>query len=161
MTSENGPTTDTTGTAPADGGPLARALQWFRDPEAKHRVGTLAYTNLGLFTIFFWILWGDLIFTLMEAVFPPSMPLQLSRLGIPNQWVIWIMGALGNTVNTVMGPLIGYRSDRTRSRWGRRIPYILASMPFLCLLLIACGFTDSIGAAIRASHWPHACTSRT
>src|SRR3990172_3023197 len=30
-------------------------------------------------------------------------------------------------------PLIGYWSDRTRTRWGRRIPFVVLSTPFYAL----------------------------
>jgi GPH family glycoside/pentoside/hexuronide:cation symporter len=33
-------------------------------------------------------------------------------------------------------PLIGYWSDRTRSRWGRRIPFVIAATPFLSLMFV-------------------------
>ncbi len=33
-------------------------------------------------------------------------------------------------------PLIGYWSDRTRSRWGRRIPFVIVATPFLSLMFV-------------------------
>lgn len=40
---------------------------------------------------------------------------------------------IGRFVDAFTDPLIGWWSDRTRSRWGRRIPFILFSTPFYAL----------------------------
>jgi GPH family glycoside/pentoside/hexuronide:cation symporter len=45
-----------------------------------------------------------------------------------------LMGLLlagGRILDAVTDPLVGYLSDHTRSRWGRRRPYIFVSAPFL------------------------------
>jgi maltose/moltooligosaccharide transporter len=133
--------------------PVARLRSWLRGSGPQFRVGTLTYTRLGLFLLFFWLLWGDLIWTLMEFVFPASMPLQVDRLNLPREWISYF-GVVGAGLNMVMVPVVGFRSDRTRTRWGRRIPYLLITAPFLCLFLSLIGFSDDIGAWIRASNWP-------
>lgn len=140
----------------ADGQPPATsdAQLLAQQEKEKYRVGTLQYTKVGLFVMFFWILWGDLVFTLMERVFPAAMPLQLRRLGIPVDWTAVLMITLAQAINMTLVPIISFRSDRTRSRWGRRMPYIAVTMPFLCASLFALGHSDDFGAYIRAGNLP-------
>jgi GPH family glycoside/pentoside/hexuronide:cation symporter len=51
----------------------------------------------------------------------------------------WLIGTL-LTVTTVVGaffdPLVGYWSDRTRSRWGRRLPFIALATPCWALAFL-------------------------
>lgn len=49
--------------------------------------------------------------------------------------VVWIIFGIWNAVND---PLFGYLSDRTRSKLGRRIPYIRYGAPLYALAFIAC-----------------------
>ncbi|MCP2636300.1 MFS transporter [Microbacterium sp. HD4P20] len=46
-----------------------------------------------------------------------------------------IMG-LDNIVGIFIQPLMGYFSDRTRSRWGRRTPFIVVGVPIAALLFV-------------------------
>ncbi len=112
----------------------------------KFRCGTLEYTKIGLMSLFIWLLWGDFCFTLMEAIVPSIIPLKLKGLDCPN-WIIGvIMTTIPNLFNMSLTPYISVKSDRCRSRWGRRIPFILASMPFLCLSLVMLGWSSEIAA---------------
>jgi Na+/melibiose symporter-like transporter len=56
---------------------------------------------------------------------------------------------LGRIVDGVADPAIGFWSDRTRSRWGRRMPFIVIGTPALALSFLALWFPpdDSITVA--------------
>ena len=114
-----------------------------------YNCGTLTYTKIGLFAIFAWMLWGDFCFTLMEAVVPSILPLKLKSLGCSN----WLMGLVLTAapcfISMTVGPYVSFKSDRYRSKWGRRIPFILWSMPFLCIFLSLLGLSDDICALLQ------------
>ncbi len=46
-------------------------------------------------------------------------------------------------------PLIGHWSDRTRSRWGRRVPFVLAATPFLSLFFFLLWLPPTEGESAR------------
>ena len=54
----------------------------------------------------------------------------------------------GRFVDAFTDPLIGWWSDRTRSRWGRRIPFILFSTPFYALFAAMVWFLPSEDASL-------------
>jgi len=115
-----------------------------------YRVGTLTYTKPALAVLFFWLLWGDFCYMLMEAVTPSIMPLKFKALGASNTTMGLILGTIPSIVYSVLNPVISFKSDRHRSRWGRRIPFILFTLPFLVLFLAFLGFGDQIGFWLHA-----------
>ncbi len=127
---------------------------WLNSSGPDFSVGTLKYTGWGMVVVFLWLFWGDMVFQLSESVFPNSIGLQLDRLDVPKEWIGYLTRTAGAMIGMVMVPVIGFRSDRTRSRWGRRIPYIWWTIIPVSVSLAALGFTDDIGAWIRASDWP-------
>lgn len=110
--------------------------------------GTLTYGKAGLAMIFAFLLWGDFCFTMMESVVPSILPLKFKALGAPN----WLMGLCLTTMPGVMGmvinPWVSFKSDRSRTRWGRRIPFIFVTMPFLSLSLVFLGLSDDMATAL-------------
>ena len=109
-----------------------------------YHCGTLTYTKIGLFVLFAWLLWGDFCFTMMEAVVPSILPLKLKSLGCSN----WLMGLILTTAPGILHmtvcPYVSFKSDRYRSKWGRRIPFIIWTMPFLCASLALMGLSGDI-----------------
>ena len=121
------------------------------NPSAKvFRAGSLIYSKKGLFILFAWMLWGDFCFTLMEAVVPSILPLKLRSLGSANVLIGFVMTTLPGIFNFTVTPWLSFKSDRHRSRWGRRRPFILMTMPFLTLSLIFIGFSHEIGVWVHA-----------
>jgi MFS family permease len=54
-------------------------------------------------------------------------------------------------IATVLNPVISFKSDRFRSRWGRRIPFILVTLPPLVGCLLGLGYGEGIAPFLRRS----------
>ncbi len=59
----------------------------------------------------------------------------------------------GRLVDAVADPLIGYWSDRTRSRWGRRMPFIVLGTPLLAVSFAAIWFPPFAPGSIGNAAW--------
>jgi GPH family glycoside/pentoside/hexuronide:cation symporter len=62
--------------------------------------------------------------------------------------------AVARVIESFDDPFIGYWSDRTRSRWGRRIPFVLFATPFGPVLR----FLRTPPTAMRPSPTPSTCS---
>ena len=122
------------------------------DPHGRtiYRCGSLTYTKGGLVLLFAWLLWGDFCFTMMEAVVPSILPLKLRSLDSSNTTIALIMTTLPAIFNTTVAPWVSFQSDRYRSKWGRRIPFILYTIPFLVGAMLVIGFSDHLGGWLHA-----------
>ena len=120
-------------------------------PGRTYRVGTLVYTRGTLFRVFLWMLWGDLCLNVMESAIPRMVPLQLQQLGASDATIGVLTVSLFSLLNWVTNPVISTWSDRTRSRWGRRVPFMLFPTPPLALFLILVGFSLNVAEYVRAT----------
>jgi maltose/moltooligosaccharide transporter len=114
-------------------------------PFDRYRCGTLVYTQAGLVVLFAWLLWGDFCFNLMETILPNVLPLMLHVENGSNVLVSMFMTTIPSIMNFIMNPIVSTASDRYRSSWGRRIPFLLAATPFVTLFLFLLGFSHPIG----------------
>jgi Na+/melibiose symporter-like transporter len=120
------------------------------DPAASYTVGTLTYTKMGLVTLFGWLLWGDFCFQVMESLNPAIVPLKLRQLDAPNWAIALIMVTLPGFLNMTICPWVSFKSDRHRGPMGRRIPFILYTLPFLTACLLLLGFSEHIGRSLHS-----------
>jgi Major Facilitator Superfamily. len=119
----------------------------------EYRVGTLVYTLPTLLMTMVWLLWGDLCFSLMESVFPAVVPLMLKQMDTPNWMVALFLSTIPGLLNATVCPFVSYWSDRHRSRLGRRIPFILYTLPFLCLFLVLIGSVPRLAEFLVRQGW--------
>ena len=136
---------DTPATAPAAVPDAEAALR------AKRTAGKLTYSRFGLFSLFAWLLCGGVCFQLMEHVVASLLPLQLRSIGASNQHMALMMTTIPGIFGFLVGPAVSYRSDRCTHPWGRRKPYIVFTMPFLCIFLVCIGFTEDIAVFFQQS----------
>ena len=109
------------------------------------KVGTLTYTTGGLVVLFLWLLWGDFAWSMKDRVIPPVVQLVLKKFAISDFLSGVLMGALPPFLGLVLGPIISCWSDRYRSKWGRRIPFLLLPTPLIVLSIVALAFSPQVG----------------
>ena len=113
-------------------------------PLVNYTAGSLSYTKAGLVTLSFWLLWGDFALGFFESIFGRFIPLFLRELQASNTLVGLMTGGLVGVVNVLCLPGISRWSDGFRSRFGRRIPFLLVATPVTVLSLLCAGFTPEI-----------------
>ncbi len=111
---------------------------------SSFRIGTLVYTPFGLLSVFFWMLWGDLCVNIMETVVPRLVPLQLEGLGASKVVIGLVSASIPAGVELAIVPFVSTYSDRFRSRWGRRRPFMLVCTPILSICLLMVGLAPRI-----------------
>ena len=64
-----------------------------------------------------------------------------------------LLSSLPAGMSAILSPIISYRSDRRRGRWGRRIPYILLATPMAALFMVGLAYSQSIGGFVHQTYW--------
>ena len=135
---------------PLDSVPLAHPYSpEFPSQPKIYSAGTLRYTTMGLARLFFWLLWGDFCFTVFINVYTNFLPLYLKGLHASNTVIALLATGIGGLMNLVFLPNISMWTDRYRSRWGRRIPFLLWSTPVAVLTVVGVGYSPEMAAGLR------------
>jgi MFS family permease len=138
--------------------PQPQPLDYQKRPKKLWHAGTLTYTQSGLIFLFLWLLGGDFSWQLRDRSIAPTMPLLLRKFGGSDFIAGLLLGTLPALMGILIAPIVCYRSDRHRSRWGRRIPFLLIPAPFAFASMVGLAFTPVIGKwvhqTIGAPHSP-------
>jgi len=110
-------------------------------PQTEFKVGTLSYTKEKLLKVCSWLLVADLGLAFRGRALGPMIQFLLKGFGVSNQTIAWATVTFPQGLSLVLNPVVAHYSDRCRSRWGRRIPFIFLTVPILTLTMAAMGFT--------------------
>ncbi len=131
--------------------PPETAVPTERDAAGRtiYHCGPLTYTFRGLVILFAWLLWGDFCFMLMETVAPSVLPVKFKLLDASDTTISIILTTLPGIMNMTVCPWVSSASDRYRGKWGRRIPFIISTMPFLTVSLVLLGWSDQLTVGVQ------------
>lgn len=114
------------------------------------QAGTLTYTFGGLIALFTLLLLGDFAWSMRERSVGPMAQWYLSSQEVPNWLFAVLVSSLPAVIGLIVGPIISVRSDRHRSKWGRRIPYLLLTTPFAAIGMLGLGSSPFIAKWVHA-----------
>ncbi len=123
---------------------IHRLRRWLNEYRPEFQVGTLRYTGRRLLWVFAWLLIGDFCLQLLDTNIPDILPLKMKHLGAGDTSIAVVNTTIARTVVFLLAPIVSVWSDRTRTRWGRRIPYLLWSAPFVGLFLVLIGHYEGL-----------------
>jgi maltose/moltooligosaccharide transporter len=106
------------------------------------RCGTLQYTQQQLYVLFFWLMWNDFTITLLQDPIGFGGFLQ-KDLGATNTQIA-LFGTLATIMTCWINPVFSVWSDRTRTKWGRRRPFLLIATPPLALFIMAMPYMPTL-----------------
>ncbi len=112
-------------------------------------VGTLTYSTGALAVLFGWLLWGDFSWQLKERSAIPVVQIMLKTFKSSDFLTGLFLATLPALIGVIIQPIISYRSDRHRGKWGRRIPYLLITTPIATLGMFGLAFSPHIGTFIH------------
>lgn len=105
----------------------------------------------GLGALLFWLLLGDLGIAIRErAAFPSALEL-LRRNAVSDTTTSLLMCTVPALLSMLLVPLVGYHSDRCRSRFGRRTPFLLVAAPAGCAALLGLAVAPSLAGLLDAA----------
>ena len=113
-------------------------------------VGTLSYTTAGLVLLFCWLLAGDFAWSMKERGVANTATLLVKSFGVSDFVYSLLIVSFPNFTSIFLGPIVSYLSDRHRGRFGRRIPYLAFTTPFIVTGLIGLAFTPMLANRLAA-----------
>lgn len=116
-----------------------------------YECGTLRYTLGGVVLTTALIMLGFFCFHFSTVAVTNAISLRIKALEASDTLIAVIMTTIGGVFNITVCPAVSFKSDRYRGkRWGRRIFFIISTLPMLCAAILLFAFSGYIGDALAA-----------
>ncbi len=99
--------------------------------------------------LFLWLLWGDFAWIMKERSAPPIAQILLKRFNASDTLIGILVGSIPAALGFILGPIVSVMSDNHRSRWGRRIPFLLIPTPIATLSIFGLAFSPKLGTLLH------------
>lgn len=110
-----------------------------------YSIGTLSYTLGGVFKVSIIVLLAGFFYNMAGFVIVPTLlPLLMDKYGASSEFIAIVIGSIPAAINVVLNPIVSTASDQTRSRFGRRMPFLMFATPFTVVLLLTLGWSPEI-----------------
>jgi MFS family permease len=114
------------------------------------RTGTLIYSSAGLLGLFACLLLGDFAWSMRDRSVGPMASWYLDHLGVSSLIFGLLLSSFPALISLFLSPVVSYKSDRHRGKWGRRIPFLLATTPLSAVSMIGLGLTPLLAKKVHA-----------
>jgi maltose/moltooligosaccharide transporter len=112
-------------------------------------VGTLTYTSVGIAFLFLWLFWGDFAWSMKDRAVGPVAALMVKSYGISDFYYGLLIISFPQLTNIILGPIVSFYSDRHRGRFGRRIPFLAFTVPFIVAGMLGIAFTSGLAHHVQ------------
>ncbi|HEY9155053.1 MAG TPA: MFS transporter [Opitutaceae bacterium] len=111
----------------------------------------MTYTQGQLYTLFFWLMWNDFSIQMIEQV--GGLTQFLCRGYGASNVELATMGSVSGLLTVWLNPVCSVWSDRTRTRWGRRRPFIFLATPFFAFFLMLTPYMPDFYRFVARHPW--------
>ncbi len=116
-----------------------------------YECGTLRYSIGGLIFTTAMIMAGFFCLQFSSAIVGNAISIRIKDLGASDTLIMVILNTISGIFNLTVCPAVSFKSDRYRGkRWGRRIFFIISTLPMMCAAFLLFAFSGHIGNGITA-----------
>ena len=113
--------------------------------------GSLSYTAGGLALLLLLLLGGDFAWSMRERSVQPLFQILLRQYESSDFLTSLLLGSIPACITVLVWPVVSVWSDRTRTRWGRRIPFLFFPTPFIFGAMVDEKLDDQVWVTVVAT----------